>query len=169
MVEERSLDLILYDRGLFFDDQDLFRLTRECDQRIDRQGPAHRDLVDREAQGAGLAVPDSEVLQGLHQVLVRLADGHNAQRGCLISDDRVIETVGFSPADRRRYPLFDQAALQLCALRRPLKSRIPVESVRGNWTIRDQVLGIGGRQFETGCTFDNLSDCLHRHPKSGVP
>ncbi len=37
MVEERSLDLILYDRGLFFDDQDLFRLTRECDQRIDRQ------------------------------------------------------------------------------------------------------------------------------------
>src|SRR3546814_10991757 len=101
-VKKRGLDLVLDHRRLFLDDQNFVMTMREGEQRLTRQGPAHRHLVDGEAKRLCLGLSTLEVGERLHQILVGLAPGHDAQKALPRPEERRVAPVRRpAPADRR--------------------------------------------------------------------
>ena len=92
-VVEQLLDLALHHRALFLDDQHVGQVAAELDDARRLQREHEADLVDpytRCGQRVGVQVQPA---QHLHEVVVRLADRDDAQRGCRAGDDVFVDAV----------------------------------------------------------------------------
>ncbi len=76
-VIQRVADLAFDEAALFLDDQDRALAAGEFTQALGFQRPGHADLVDGELR----MLVQAQAAQGVHGVLVRLADGNQADGG----------------------------------------------------------------------------------------
>ena len=113
-VEQRVLELLLDDRPLLLDHQDLALALGEGRRALGLERPHHGDLVDGEPQPLGLGVVDAELVQRLAHVEVGLADGDDAEARIGPADHQPVELVGAPIGeggrmlDRERAPLLAQ-------------------------------------------------------------
>ena len=108
-----------------------------------------------------------ELTQAQGTILMRLADGDEADAPFRPADEHPVEPVGARPGLCRRQPFLDHAAFQFAALCRPGQPRVPVQSVRRHQEIgRLRILRIGLGRFERAGALHHFGDGLHRHPQT---
>ena len=100
-VEQRVLELLLDDRPLLLDHQDLALALGEGRHALGLERPHHGDLVDGEPQALGLGVVDAELVERLAHVEVGLADGDDAEARVGPAHHQPVELVG-APVGQRR-------------------------------------------------------------------
>ena len=90
---EQLAQLLLDDRRLLLDDQDLAQAVREGAQPRGLDRPAQAHLVEPHAGGGELRRRQVEPAQHLHQVRMRLADGDDADRGLRRLDHHPVDRI----------------------------------------------------------------------------
>ena len=78
-VIELLLQLVLHQRALLLDDQDLLEAFGEMAHAVALQRPGHADLVDGEADLGGVGVVDAEIVERLADVEIGFAAGDDAE------------------------------------------------------------------------------------------
>ena len=78
VIEQRP-DLILDDRALLLDHEDLLQPQRERVQTLRLERPRETDLVDADADACGFPLVDAEMLERLPHVEIRFSGGDNAE------------------------------------------------------------------------------------------
>ena len=86
-------DLPLDHRRLLLDDEDLFEPLRELEQARRLERIDQPDLVDAHARGGERVRVQLQPPQHLHEVVVRLADGDDAERRVRARDDVLVDRV----------------------------------------------------------------------------
>ena len=100
-VVELFLELVLDQRALLLDDEDLLHALRELPDALALERPCHAHFVDGQADFLGEAVVDAEVFQRLHDVEIGLAGGDDAEAAVRTVDHRAVEVVGPRVGQRR--------------------------------------------------------------------
>mmetsp|Transcript_11397 Transcript_11397/g.22194 ORF Transcript_11397/g.22194 Transcript_11397/m.22194 type:complete len:260 (-) Transcript_11397:623-1402(-) len=111
-VVEQLLDLALDHRALLLDDQYIGQVGAELDdaRRLQRVDQAH--LVDPHAGGGQRIRVQVQPAQHFHEVVVRLADRDDAQRGRRAHDDVLVDAVDLGKG-AHRIELVREARLQI--------------------------------------------------------
>ncbi len=125
------------------------------------QRPGHPDLVDGEA---GVAC-EAHGGEGVQDVLVRLADGDDAEGGVLGALGEPVEAIGAPPGAGGRKSLVQHAAFEDEALGGPFQRGVDVEAVRRDGDVRGDEVPCGGDD-DGGRLLGGFGDGLHRDPQA---
>ena len=94
------LQLILDQRPLFLDDDDLFQPAGELPRAVLLERPDHADLVEPDADPGGLVVVDAQILQRLPDIEIGLAAGRDTEARPRAVDYYPVEPVGPGEGER---------------------------------------------------------------------
>ncbi len=99
-VIELLLQLVLDQRPLLLDDQDLLEPFGKVADAVALQRPGHADLVKAEADLGGVALVDAEIVERLADIEIGLAAGDDAEAPLRAVDDDAVEAVGARIGER---------------------------------------------------------------------
>ena len=99
-VIQLLLQLILDQRPLFLDDNDLFQPAGELPRAVLLERPDHADLVEPDADPGGLVVVDAQILQRLPDIEIGLAAGRDAEARPGAVDYYPVDPVGPGEGER---------------------------------------------------------------------
>ncbi len=157
---EQLLDLALDDRRLFLDDQDVLDIGDEVEHArgLDRVDQA--DLVDAHAGGGQRVGVERQAAQDLHEVVVRLADRHDAQRRARAGHDVLVDRVELRERAHRieleREPGLD--------LERGQVERAHVQVGARGRVDRQREVQPHAVEVDRHARLDDLADCLEADP-----
>ena len=101
-VEQRVLQLLLDQRALLLDHQDLALAAAEGRSPLGLERPHHAHLIDGEAQAFGFGVVEPEFVQRLADIEVGLAHRDDAEAGVGAAEHHSVELVGAPVGEGRR-------------------------------------------------------------------
>ncbi|MFP4834124.1 hypothetical protein [Paraburkholderia sp. BR10879] len=146
-VEECFLDLPLHERALFLYDEKRLHAARKCLEPFRFERPDHADLIK----------PDTELWAHRH-------DAHARLRG---AQQRAVERIRPHEGERGGQALFEHAALQFGALRRPAQLRVVVEAaLRRHGDVRGQTQRHAAAHAHRAAAFHRLRNRLETDPQS---
>ncbi|KAF1853937.1 hypothetical protein Lal_00005148 [Lupinus albus] len=164
-VVQLFLQLVLDDRALLLDHDDLFQTLGEVADAVTLQRPGHADLVDGDAPVGGHLLGDAKLVEGLPDVEIALAGGDDAEARARALHHHPVQLVG--PRER-------QGGVQL-VLHQPvflLQRRVGPADVQA--ARRQLEIGWDDRRHPVRVDMDRrrrvhrLGDGLHRDPAAGI-
>ena len=123
---EGVADLRFHEAALFLDHQDGSAAAGEFLQALGFERPGHGHFVDGQLR----MLLQTEATQRVHRVLMRLADGDQADRGVRGAGNQPVQPVGAGPGVDGGQTLVDQAAFQFGAFGGEFQRMVQVEAVR---------------------------------------
>ena len=160
-VVERVANLRFDEAALLLDHQDRALAAGERAQSLGFQRPGHRDLVERDLR----VVLEVQHAQRVQRVVVRAADGDDADRCVTGAEDAPVEPVGARPGERGGHALLHHAPFQFGAVGGEAQMRIVVQPVRRQQEVRRDERP-AGRNDQRGRLFGGLGGGLQRDPQA---
>ena len=160
-VEQLLLDLVLDDLAPLLDDEDLLEPDRELPDTFRLQRPRHADLVEPEPDFRRYLRRNAELAQGLADVLVALAGGHDAEPGVRRIHGDAVDLVGAREGDCRESLVVLQPAVLVVAVVGPAQIEAARRHLEIGWNNERRHL-VG--EVDLGGGFDHLGDHLHADP-----
>ena len=99
-IVELLLELVLDDRALFLDDEDLFEPLGKMADALALERPGHRHLVEAQADLGGMRIVDPEIVERLAHVEIGFAGRDDAEARPRAVDDDPVEPVGAGEGER---------------------------------------------------------------------
>jgi hypothetical protein len=165
VVVHLLLELILDQRALLLDDDDVAEPVFEAAHALGLEGPGHGDLVEADADIGRLALVDAQVLQRLTHVEKSLAGRDDPEPGVRAVDDDAVERVRAVEGERR----VELVAVQAQFL---LERRIGPADVqpagRHGEVVRLHDRDALGVDVDRGRAVGRIRDDLHADPEAGV-
>ena len=163
-VIQRVADLRFDQAALFLDHEDRALAASEVAQPLGFQRPRHRDLVKRDQR---MPIKPKHA-QRTQRVLMRAADGDNADRCIVAARYAPIEPIGACPGQRGRQSFIDDAAFQFGAVgwedQRRVDSSGHAAAARSPASTNARAEGIDQR----GSLLGRLRGGLQRDPQAAV-
>ena len=164
-VEQRVLQLLLDQRPLLLDHQDLALALGEGRGALGLERPDEGHLVDGKAQPLGLLLVDAEIVERLADVEVGFADGDDAEAGVGAAHHQPVELVGPPVGERGRLLDGDDAPL----LAQPIVGPADMHAVRRQDEIcRGVDLDAVRIDMDRGRGIDRLAQYLEGDPQARV-
>ena len=168
-VVELFLELVFDDLALLLDHQDFFQALGKMAHAVGLQRPGHADLVQAQADLAGLAFVDAQIVERLAHIEISLAAGDDAQprrRGGIVrAQDQMVEPV---------HPGISQRRIDLELLHAQFLRQLRIGPADMNAVTRqDEVLRQADAHalrvgLHRGRTLRRVGGDLHRHPTAGI-
>ena len=164
-VEQRVLQLLLDQRALFLDHQNLALAGGEGRDALGLERPDQAHLVDGKAQALGFGIVDAELVQRLADVEIGLADGDDAEAGVGAAHHQPVEPVGAPIGERGR----DLHLIDAAFLAQPVVGPADVNAVG-----RQMVVGRGVDfqamriDVDRGRGIHRLAQHLEADPEAGI-
>ena len=164
-VVELFLKLVLDEGALFLDDEDLVEPLGEFAHALFLERPDHADLVDAQADLAGLLLRNSQIVEGLSHVEIGLAGGDDAKPRLFGLDHRAVDPIGSGEGQRG----VNHVPLQTLLGGHAVLGHAHIEAARRHleivWQVDLQTVGIDRHR---GCTLDHLGDRLEADPAARI-
>jgi hypothetical protein len=165
VVEQRA-DLVLHERALLLDDEDLLESERERVQSLRLERPREPQLVHADADARGGLLVDAEVFQRLPHVEVRLAGGDDAEPRPRAVVRDVVQPVRARVREHRREAQVVDAPLH----RQRLVGQPQPQASGRQREVLGEAHGDARRvHAHRRRAFDRVVECLERKPRARVP